>query len=135
MLFFYSLHIYQPCQVSFSMGACQSQGSSAGLMKCATFPPNGPCTLANLTTTARLVVQHLIPTVGMSFNPGNMSYAPCLHVRFLFFCSTCCYMNTTGSAQVIVYLTTDVPRTRAYSINNTNTPHVRFLATFPISDR
>jgi hypothetical protein len=35
-------------------------------------------------------------------------------------------MNVTESAQVIVYLTTDVPRTRPYSVNYTNTLHVRF---------
>ena len=41
-------------------------------------------------------------------------------------------MKTTDSAQAIVYLTTDVPRTRAYSVNyNIYTPHVRFLATVP----
>jgi hypothetical protein len=39
-------------------------------------------------------------------------------------------MNITVSAQTIVYLTTDVPRPRAYSINYTCTPHVRFPATF-----
>lgn len=30
------------------------------------------------------------------------------------------------SAQVVVYLTTDVPWTRAYCVNYTNIPHVRF---------
>jgi hypothetical protein len=34
-----------------------------------------------------------------------------------------CYIE---SAQVGVYLTTDVARTRAYSVNHTSTPHVRF---------
>ena len=99
-------------------------------MKCAIFPLNGSCTLANLTTTARLVVQHLIPTVGMSFNLGNMSYEPHLRVRLLyFFVVHAADMNITDSAQAMVYLTTDVPRTRAYSINYTHTPLVRFLAT------
>ena len=33
------------------------------------------------------------------------------------------------SAQISVYLTTDVPRTRAYSVNRTYTPNVRFPGT------
>lgn len=33
------------------------------------------------------------------------------------------------SAQITVYLTTDVPRTRAYSVNPTYTPNVRFPGT------
>jgi hypothetical protein len=37
----------------------------------------------------------------------------------------------TELAQVVVYLTTDVPRTRAYSVNCTYTPNVRFPVTFP----
>jgi hypothetical protein len=36
----------------------------------------------------------------------------------------------TESAQVVVYLTTDVPRTRSYSVNHTYTPHVRFRLLF-----
>jgi hypothetical protein len=35
------------------------------------------------------------------------------------------------SAQVVVYLITDVPRTRAYSVTCTYTPNVRFPVTFP----
>jgi hypothetical protein len=38
-------------------------------------------------------------------------------------------MNDTGSAQITVYLTTDVPRTWAYSVNFTPTLHVRSPAT------
>jgi hypothetical protein len=36
----------------------------------------------------------------------------------------------TESAQVVVYLATDVPWTRAYSVNCTYTPHVRFRLFF-----
>jgi hypothetical protein len=39
-------------------------------------------------------------------------------------------IRVTESAQVVVYLTTDVPRTRAYSVNYTNTPHVRLRLLF-----
>ena len=112
------------------MGVCQSRRSSAGLIKCATFPLNGPCTLANSTTTAPLVVWHLIPAVGMSFNLGDTSYVLCLRVRFsMFFVVHAADMKITDSAQAIVYFTTDVPRTRAYSVNNTHTPHVHFTTT------
>lgn len=38
-------------------------------------------------------------------------------------------MNIPESGQAIVYFTTDLPRTRGYSINYTYTPHVRFPAT------
>ena len=48
--------------------------------------------------------------------------------RFLFVLAA--DIRITESAQVVVYLTTDVPRTRAYSVNNTYTPHVRFWLHF-----
>jgi len=33
-------------------------------------------------------------------------------------------------AQIVVYLTSDVPRTRVYPVNHTHTAHVRLLAVF-----
>jgi len=39
-------------------------------------------------------------------------------------------IRITESAQVVVYLTTDVPRTRAYSVNYTYTPLVRLWLHF-----
>ena len=76
------------------------------------------------------VARHLIPAIGTSFNLGVTSYSPCLLVSFsVCFVVHAADMTITGSAQVIVYLATDVPHTRAYSVNNTHTPHVRLRAT------
>ena len=77
-------------QASFNMEVCRSQHSSAGSVKYASYPLNGHCTHAKLTTIALLVVRHLILAVATRFNLGVKSYVPCLLVRFSnIFCGTC----------------------------------------------
>ena len=96
-------------------------------MKSVTFPSNGPITHASLTTIAPLVAGNLILAVGMIFNLGVTSYALGLLVRIVLSVLPADTI-VIELTQISVYLTTDVPRTRAYSVNNTNTPHVRFPA-------
>jgi hypothetical protein len=97
-------------------------------MKSVTFPSNGPFTHASLTTIALLVGGELDSRSGHDLQPGRYV----IHTRPPGEDSIFSVLPTDTivieSTQISLYLTTDVPRTRAYSVNNTNTPHVRFPA-------
>lgn len=120
-------------KASSSTEAFQYPRSSVGSRKSATFPSNGLFTRANAMTLVPSVARHLILAVRTIFNLGATSYALCLLVRVLSL-SLFIYFSVAGwlmtivieSAQVSVYLTTDVARTRKYSDNHPHTAHVRF---------